>query len=66
MSDWTPEGLAAEDERRREVESRGICPDSGYTIGHCWTVDLCDCAYGAPDHCPQCGIAVWDLADHER
>ena len=66
MNNWTPEALAEEAERRRDAESRGICPDSGETTGKCWDVDLCDCAYGPPPRCPQCLIRVWDLTDHER
>jgi hypothetical protein len=66
VTGWTPEALAAEAERRLDSESRGLCPDSGYTIGECWAVDLCDCAWAPPHPCPECGTKVWDLADHGR
>jgi hypothetical protein len=66
MTDWTPKALEAEYERRREIEARGLCPDSGYSIGKCWAVDLCDCSFEPPNRCLQCGTEVWDLGEHDR
>jgi hypothetical protein len=65
-TDWTPEALAAEAERRAAYEATGMCPDSGSSIGHCWATDLCDCAYAPPEPCRRCGVYVWDLPEHQR
>ena len=65
VSDWTPEDLAAEQERRAEVEADGICPDSGYKIAKCWRT-ICDCAYAPPVKCAHCRVKVWDMVDHLR
>jgi hypothetical protein len=66
MTDWTPDALAAEAERRTAYEATGNCPDSGYTISHCWTIDLCDCSMAPPARCNVCGVKVWDIDYHSR
>jgi hypothetical protein len=64
MSEWTPEAVQAEAERRAAAEANGMCPDSGYSIEVCWAVELCDCAYAPPSRCETCGLRVWDTEDH--
>lgn len=62
--DWTPAELAAEAERRAELEAAGTCPDSGDTIAECWGSGLCDCAWIAPVRCGACGVHVWNIGRH--
>jgi len=42
MNEWTPERIAREEERRKALVDKGICPDSGYTIKRCKRT-ICDC-----------------------